>query len=98
MKNVFPFYSSLPGVAEIGIFHTHPRCRVGQRIALSCRMAGTGEGRQECPFCFLLGQFQANRALRGKSSGGGSNDNQPGQGPGGGSDRVVIRPLRSPPR
>ena len=62
MNNAFPFFSSGP---NLGIYHTHPRCRIAQRIALESRVAGTGEGRHECPFCFLLAQFQANRALRG---------------------------------
>ena len=62
MNNAFPFFSSAP---NSGIYHTHPRCRIAQRIALEARVAGTGEGRRECPFCFLLAQFQANRALRG---------------------------------
>ena len=62
MDNAFPFYSAVP---NSGIYHTHPRCRIAQRIALKSRVAGTGEGRHECPFCFLLAQFQANRALCG---------------------------------
>ena len=34
---------------------------------MDLRVPGIGSGRRECPFCFLLGQFQANRALRGYS-------------------------------
>ena len=65
MASSFPFHSDLPDTAEAGVFHTHPRCRIGQGIEGGSRVAGTGEGRRECPFCFMLGQFQANRALRG---------------------------------
>ena len=43
------------------VYHTHPRCRVAQSIAVSYQVAGTGEDRRECPFCCLLGQFQAYR-------------------------------------
>ena len=64
MNNTFPFYSAAPNSV---IYHTHPRCRIAQGIALECRVAGTGEGRRECPFCFLLAQFQVNQALRGFS-------------------------------
>ncbi len=69
MDAVFPFYSSVP---DTGIYHTHPRCRIAQDIALDYRMAGTGAGRRECPFCFLLGQFQVNKALRGHPPGRGA--------------------------
>ena len=65
MTSFFPFHSELLDTAEAGVFHTHPRCRIGQGIEGGSRVAGTGEGRRECPFCFMLGQFQANRALRG---------------------------------
>lgn len=65
MTSSFPFHSDLHDTAEAGFFHTHPRCRIGQGIAGPSRVAGTGEGRRECPFCFMLGQFQANRALHG---------------------------------
>ncbi|GAA3975621.1 hypothetical protein [Hymenobacter antarcticus] len=67
MTASFPFHSDLPDTAEAGVYHTHPRCRIGQGIASASRVAGTGVGRRECPFCFMLGQFQANRALRGYS-------------------------------
>ena len=65
MTSSFPFHSDLLDTAEAGVFHTHPRCRIGQGIIGTSRVSGTGEGRRECPFCFMLGQFQANRALRG---------------------------------
>lgn len=64
MKTSFPFFSTQADAAGPGIYHSHPRCRVAQAIALSHRQAGTGEGRQECPFCYVLGQFQLNRDLR----------------------------------
>ena len=70
METAFPFHSSAP---ETGIYHTHPRCRIAQSIAADSRVAGTGDNRRECPFCFLLAQFQVNRALRW---------HLPGQGPG----------------
>ena len=70
MESLFPFYSGVPGAAQANVYHTHPRCRVAQSIAPSNRIPGTGEGRGECPFCFLLGEFQANRALRGHPSAG----------------------------
>lgn len=64
METAFPFFSNNPEAAGAVIYHTHPRCRVAQRIPLAVRVPGTGESRTECPFCFLLAQFQANRALR----------------------------------
>lgn len=64
MNESYPFFSNTLEVAGAGIYHTHPRCRIAQSIGPAARVAGTGEGRHECPFCFLLGQFQANRALR----------------------------------
>ena len=69
MKDSFPFHTL---TRDAGIYHTHPRCRIAQAIAAEARVEGTGEGR-ECPFCFLLVQFQANRALHG---------HLPNQGPG----------------
>ena len=80
MESLFPFYTGTPGAAEASVYHTHPRCRVAQSIALPNRTPGTGEGRGECPFCFLLGQFQANRALRGHPSVGESAGPAAGQG------------------
>ena len=65
MTSSFPFHSDLLDTVDAGVFHTHPRCRIGQRVAGSSRVLGTGEGRRECPFCFIMRQFQANRALRG---------------------------------
>ena len=64
MKIAFPFFSNYPDDAGAAIYHTHPRCRVGQQIPEEARVLGTGESRGECPFCFLLAQFQANRGLR----------------------------------
>ena len=64
MTSSFPFYSTEPETSGPGLYHTHPRCRIAQEIDISLRVLGTGSGRKECPFCFLLGQFQANRALR----------------------------------
>ncbi len=81
MKSLFPFYSGVPGAAQASVYHTHPRCRVAQGIALSNRIPGTGESRGECPFCFLLGQFQANRALRGYPSAGEGSGTPTGSGP-----------------
>ena len=66
MTSSFPFHSDLLDTADAGVFHTHPRCRIGQRVADSSRVLGTGEGRRECPFCFIMRQFQASRALRGQ--------------------------------
>lgn len=66
MENAFPFFSNHPDDAGSTIYHTHPRCRVGQRVPKEARTIGTGDSRGECPFCFLLAQFQANRGLRGR--------------------------------
>ncbi len=64
MASSFPFYSTEQQVKGPSIYHTHPRCRIAQEVELDLRVPGIGTGRRECPFCFLLGQFQANRALR----------------------------------
>ena len=84
MENAFPFFSNHPDDAGSTIYHTHPRCRVAQRVPDEARTIGTGESRGECPFCFLLAQFQANRGLRGRmppgvlpSAGASSSDNAP---------------------
>ena len=69
MTTAFPFYSSVP---DTRIYHTHPRCRIAQGVALQYRVAGTGAGQRECPFCFLLGQFQLNKSSRGHPSGQGA--------------------------
>ena len=69
MNTAFPFFATVP---ETGIYHTHPQCRIAQGIALELRVPGTGEGRRECPFCFLLAQFQVNRALHGHTPGRGA--------------------------
>ena len=65
MASSFPFYSTEPEPSGPSLYHTHPRCRIAQDIDMNLRVTGTGAGRKECPFCFLLGQFQVNRALRG---------------------------------
>jgi hypothetical protein len=60
----FPFYSrSIENDAQ-RVYHTHTRCRVAQSIAVDARVMGTGDDQQECPFCFLLGNFEANRMSR----------------------------------
>lgn len=67
MASSFPFYSTEHQTKGPGLYHTHPRCRIAQEVEMDLRVPGIGSGRRECPFCFLLGQFQANRALRGHS-------------------------------
>ena len=91
MNTVFPFYSETPESSGYRLYHTHPRCRVAQGIADAERVPGTGEGRRECPFCFLLSQFQANRGLRGKLP------SQPAQGtvPNCDNGAAMSRPERS---
>ncbi|MDB5235662.1 MAG: hypothetical protein JWR44_2655 [Hymenobacter sp.] len=74
MNSLFPFYVPSPESERPGIYHTHPRCRIAQSIALENRVAGTGEGLKECPFCYLLGQFQVNKALRGHAPPGSSEE------------------------
>jgi len=66
MTNSFPFYSIEPEATGPSLYHTHPRCRIANSIAENSRVLGIGTGRRECPFCFMLGQFQVNRALRGQ--------------------------------
>lgn len=90
MKTVFPFFSNYPDDAGSTIYHTHPRCRVAQQIPEEARVVGTGESRGECPFCFLLAQFQANRGLRGPSPMGGPSAL------GASSTDTPTRPLRAP--
>lgn len=68
MACLFPFYSSLPDTVGAGIYHSQPGCRIAQGIAANFRVLGIGSGQRECPFCFVLGQFQANRMLRGRPS------------------------------
>ena len=65
MSSSFPFYSTEPTASGPSLYHTHPRCRIANSIAEDSRILGVGTGRSECPFCFMLGQFQVNRALRG---------------------------------
>jgi hypothetical protein len=69
MDTAFPFFATVP---ETGIYHTHSQCRIAQGIALELRVPGTGKGLRECPFCFLLAQFQVNRALHGHMPGRGT--------------------------
>jgi hypothetical protein len=64
MDNSFPFFSSASESAGPGIYHSHPQCRIAQGIAPAARIVGTGEGRAECPFCYVLAQFQASRLAR----------------------------------
>lgn len=88
MESTFPFFSNHPDDAGAAIYHTHPRCRVAQQVPPEARITGTGESRGECPFCFLLAQFQANRGLRWHLSSGAS------MGLGIGSTGSIARPLR----
>ncbi|MBF9223853.1 hypothetical protein [Hymenobacter ruricola] len=63
MNPPFPFYSSLPNKAELDIYHTHPHCKVALGIEASARVMGMGEGKRECPFCYLLGEFKSGRRV-----------------------------------
>lgn len=90
METAFPFFSNHPDDAGSAIYHTHPRCRVAQLIPVGARVLGTGESRGECPFCFLLAQFQANRGLRGHLP------TAPPTGLSPGSNDTAARPLRTP--
>ena len=90
METAFPFFSNHPDDAGTAIYHTHPRCRVAQQIPAEARMIGTGESRGECPFCFLLAQFQANRGLRGHLP-----PSMPLV-PGAGNPDTASRPVRAP--
>lgn len=89
MESAFPFFSTRFEEEGSAIYHTHPRCRIAQRIPLDSRSPGTGEHRRECPFCFLLAQFEANRGLRGHLLGGRENYTA-------GSTEASSRPLRAP--
>ncbi len=64
MMNTRPFYSSHPDAKGSTIYHTHPLCRIAQQIAPEARIEGMGEDREQCPFCFVLGEFQTNREQR----------------------------------
>lgn len=90
MEPTFPFFSTRAEEEGSAIYHTHPRCRIAQHIPLASRSPGTGELRRECPFCFLLSQFQANRGLRGHIPLGGSENLSAG------STEAPNRPLRTP--
>lgn len=59
-----PFHSSQPSQTGTSIYHNHPLCRVGQGVPAESRIVGEGVGRQQCPFCFLLGEFETNREIR----------------------------------
>jgi hypothetical protein len=61
MKYNLPFYSISPEKPAAEVYHSHPQCRVGQRIELGHRVIGMGENRKECPFCFVLGKFRTTR-------------------------------------
>ncbi|MDO7850325.1 hypothetical protein [Hymenobacter convexus] len=61
MRYNLPFYSAEAENAAAEIYHTHPECRIAQQIAPDSRIGGTGDGRKECPFCFVLGQFRSNK-------------------------------------
>jgi hypothetical protein len=64
MEMRLPFYSSSPENSGLRLYHTHHRCRIAQEVAIHARVPGKGASRQECPFCFMLGQFQVNKSLR----------------------------------
>ena len=64
MSILFPFPSSHEGKAGEEVYHTSPHCRIAQNIAVAHRLPGTGTDRHECPFCFVLTQFQASREQR----------------------------------
>lgn len=89
MESAFPFFSTRFEEEGAAIYHTHPRCRLAQSIPLDSRTPGTGEHRRECPFCFLLAQFQANRGLRHLPQGARKGFST-------GSSEATSRPLRTP--
>ena len=64
MQNILPFYSDSLDENGTAIYHTHHRCRIAQLVPAAERVQGTGQYRTECPFCFLLRQFQLNRRVR----------------------------------
>ena len=64
MNDTFPFFVGLLQNEGEQVFHTHPRCRIAEMTAAADRRPGMGTGLRQCPFCFLMGQFQANRELR----------------------------------
>ena len=64
MSPAFPFYSSHGGKAGEEVYHTSPHCRIAQNIAVLHRLPGMGDDRHECPFCFVLTQFQSSRDQR----------------------------------
>ena len=64
MSLAFPFYSSRGVKGGEEVYHTSPHCRIAQNIAVSHRLPGMGDDRHECPFCFVLAQFQESRNQR----------------------------------
>ena len=64
MSLAFPFYSSYGGKGGEEVYHTSSHCRIAQNIAVHHRLPGTGNDRHECPFCFVLTQFQESRDQR----------------------------------
>lgn len=68
MDLCFPFHSSAPIKAGTNIYHTHPGCKVALSVDVALRVTGRGEGRQECPFCFVLSQFRPPHPLVGPPS------------------------------
>jgi hypothetical protein len=60
----FPFYLDLPEKDGQGVYHTHPRCRIAQSISQRLHVAGKGQGRRQCPFCFVMSQFEASHAMK----------------------------------
>jgi len=64
MKYSIPFYSASADKPATEVYHTHPQCRVGQKIQPTSRVEGMGEDRRECPFCYVLGQFSATKFVK----------------------------------
>ncbi|MFD2720991.1 hypothetical protein ACFST9_19890 [Hymenobacter monticola] len=63
MKYNTPFYSISLGKPASEVYHTNPKCRVGQKIEPADRVSGMGDGRRECPFCFVMGQLRTTRLV-----------------------------------
>ena len=59
MKYNLPFHAASAEKPGAEIYHTHPQCRIALQIAPGSRINGTGDGRTECPFCFVLGQLRS---------------------------------------
>jgi hypothetical protein len=58
-----PFHTASVEKPGAEIYHTHPQCRIALQIAPSSRVNGIGDGRTECPFCFVLGQLRSHNKL-----------------------------------